>query len=135
MNLLIPEEIIKELILNGVRFKYISYDYKKASEEFHIQNQGNNYYGYAYANGLLKISHYDIPETIRNMFLIWRIGKVWEIRFNKNGGICSLYVGVNPKFKKRFFISEIGRWLKPMIFKSDDKHDLIARGLAIEETI
>jgi hypothetical protein len=34
---------------------------------------------------------------------------------------------------KNFYIDDFGVKVKPMIFKSDDKYNLIAQGLAVEE--
>jgi hypothetical protein len=127
-NLVVPYDIIKELIINGVRFKYLSYNHKKALEWLNTTQK------YTTPNQtLIKISY--VPNELKDQFPIWRTGRIWEITFNRVGEIVKVYIGKNPKFKKAFYIQDFGIKFKPILFISDDKHNLITNNLAVEEEL
>lgn len=130
---MIPYEILKELIIHGVRFSYISYDHKKAIEEIRqLKNSGapnisaeiNQLFG-------LPESSWFIPDEIKKNNIVWRAGRVWEIYFNKSRQMYRFKIG--NRYPKNFFIDDFGVLVKPMLFKSEDKYDLINQGLAVEE--
>lgn len=131
---MIPYEILKELIIQGVRFKYESYDHKKAMEEIkQIQNSGNSV-PYS-ANNMFQFvnSCFGVPDEIKKNHIVWRAGRVWEIRFNRSRIMYRFKIG--NRYPKNFVLEDFGIKVKPMLFKSDDKYDLINQGLAVEETI
>ncbi len=121
---MIPHEILKEYVMNGVRFQYESYDHKKALEELKQTN-----------NSTLQHNSWHIPAEIRKNHIVWRTGKLWELHFNKNGEMVAFKIGRCRPYIKIFYLVDFGVIVKPMIFKSDDKYDLIGQGLAIEETL
>ena len=130
---MIPYQILKELLVEGVRFTYQSYDHKKAvlemSNNSHIsptQKNANYYFG-------LPESCWGVPEEVKQNNLVWRIGKLRQITFDKNGKMVMFKIGC--RWSKTFYLDDFGVKVKPMIFKSDDVHDLIGQGLAVEETI
>jgi hypothetical protein len=131
---MIPYELLKELIINGVRFSYESYDHKKAMEEIkQIQNSGNPVpYG---ANNMFQFANscFGVPDEIKQNHRVWRTGRVWQIYFNKDRRMYRFKIG--NRYVKNFFLEDFGVKVKPMIFKSEDKYDLIGQGLAVEETI
>ena len=131
-NLVVPYDIIKELIINGVRFKYLSYNHKKALEFINCtsNNTANNY-----NNNGFPFPYYGITNELKDQFPIWRTGRIWEITFNRVGEIVKVYIGKNPKFKKAFYIQDFGIKFKPILFISDDKHNLITNNLAVEEEL
>jgi hypothetical protein len=124
---MIPHEILKKYIMNGVRFLYESYDHKKALEEMKQINST--------ANGFQRYVLGDIPLEIKKNHIVWRTGKLWELHFNKNGEMSVFKIGRFPPYVKTFYLDDFGIKVKLMIFKSDDKHDLIGQGLAVEETL
>jgi len=133
---MLPTPIIKEIIFSGIKFSYESYNYKKAKAEVEALNTiqpstpfPQNFFKMAgiHGNG--------IPNEIKKNHVVWRTGKLWEVKFNHTGDITSLKIGRYYGYFKTFFISEFGVKFKPLLFKSEDKYDLIKQGLAIEETI
>lgn len=123
---MISERIFKELILSGVNeFMYLSYDHEKAIE--HANKMG------AKANGNAKW-HY-LPKEFTNKFPLWRKGKLWDICFNPDGSIKKIYISKHFRYKKVFRVSQFGVDVKPIIFESDDKHNLIKQDLAYKNTI
>jgi len=131
---MIPYQLLKELILSGVRFSYESYDHKKALEEIEqIKASGLN--GLYLANNLFEFpnSCFGIPDSIKQNHIVWRTGKLRLVFFNKDGQMCRFKIG--QRWYKNFYLEDFGIRVKPMIFKSDDEHDLIGQGLAVEETI
>lgn len=135
---MIPYEILKELIIHGVRFSYVSYDHKKAIAEIEeIRKTGVSPYPPTVIdlNILLNVpqSYWNIPDEVKKNNLVWRVGRIWEVLFNKDRRICRVKVG--NRYAKSFQVEDFGVTVKPMLFKSEDKYDLIGQGLAIEEKI
>lgn len=135
---MIPYEPLKELIIHGVRFQYESYNHKKAIDELkQIRDTGINPYSTLsiLVNDLFKIPEYSwiIPEEIKKNNVVWRAGRIWEIFFNKERQMYRFKIG--NRYPKNFYLEDFGVKVKPMLFKSEDKYDLISQGLAIEETI
>ena len=124
---MIPYYIIKELVLSGCKFLYESYNYKEAVEE--LRNTQTFQYNYNF--DFCKDEF--IPDNIKQHHIVWRKGKLRKIHFNNNGEIFKLYIG--NKRAKCFYLSEFGRTYKPILFKSDDVHDLINQGFAIEDKL
>ena len=94
---MIPYEILKELIIHGVRFSYISYDHKKAMAELNeIINSGICPYPTLDINVLKTNTAYMpvfsviIPDEIKKNHIVWRAGRVWEVFFNKNRQISGI---------------------------------------------
>lgn len=125
---MISQEIIKHLIVSGVKFKYKSYNYKNAVKEIEEINTKNGIVPYSQDN-------WSIPQAIKDKHEVWRYGKLWEAHFDRYGNIQKLYIGAMFKFKKCFWANDIGDTVKPLIFKTDDIHDLISQGFAIEDTL
>jgi len=131
---MIPYLILKELVLAGVRFSYESYDHKKAMEEIEqitrsgkaIQYQPKNMFQFANTS-------YGVPDEIKLNHIVWRTGKLRLVFFDKDGQMCRFKIG--QRYYKNFYLEDFGVRVKPMIFKSDDEHNLISQGLAVEETI
>jgi hypothetical protein len=128
---MIPYEAIVECVINGVRFSYESYDHKKAIEEMRnnktlFATTINNCYH-------LPPDMWIIPDEVKQNNIVWRIGKLREVYFNKNGRMCRFKIG--QRWYKNFTLEDFGVKVKPMIFKGDDKYDLIIQGLAVEETL
>ena len=122
-ELAIPYPYIKECILNGVKYLYESYNYKMAMEEFNQKNPKT-------FNELFSYQGNYIPPEIKANHIVWRKGKLREIRFNNDGKMCTFKIG--NKYYKTFYLSDFGIKCKPMIFKSDDKLGLIDKGMAVE---
>ena len=133
---MLPQEIIKYLIVSGVKFKYKSYNHKKAVEEFE-QINANKSIPQISNNAQFKRQYdcWSIPQEIKDKHEVWRYGKLWEVCFNKNGDVQKMYVGALFRFKKCFWANDIGDTVKPLIFKTDDIYDLIGQGFAIEDNI
>jgi len=128
----LPYEITRELIFSGVKFQYESYDYKKALEEIEKYKINDNYYNIG--NGLFYFVKNDpVPNDIKQKCIIWRIGKLRQIYFDNDGRIKKYVIG--NRRNKTFYLYDFGIKVKPIIFKSDDKFDLINQGFAIEDTI
>jgi len=119
----IPEQIFKELILKGVNeFMYESYDHKSAVEHGAKPNT--------------KATDWmDVPDQLKQKFLIWRRGKIRDMAFCPDGGIKKIYVSNKFLYKKVFYPTQFGLTVKPIIFESDDEHGLIKKGLAHKQTI
>ena len=124
-----------------MRFSYESYDHKKAIAELkQIRDTGINPYAsipnfVAQVNDLFKLPeyHWNIPEEIKKNNIVWRAGRVWQIFFNKNREMYRFKIG--NRYAKNFLIEDFGVRVKPMLFKTDDKYELLGQGLAIEENI
>jgi hypothetical protein len=126
---MIPYEILKELVINGVKFKYESYDHKKALKEYEqTQSTSASTSNWACAN-----LAWGIPDNIKKNHAVWRVGRLWEVYFNKKGEMYRFKIGCH--YAKNFYLDDFGITVKPIIFKSDDKYDLIGQDLAVEDKI
>jgi hypothetical protein len=131
----IPYHIIKEVVLSGCKFIYVSYDHKACVEEMRKNGKFVTYLNPTYFGGgrIENGSFQYIPPEVKKNHIIWRSGKLRVMNFDNNGLIKRIYIG--NKRAKCFFLSEFGITFKPIIFKSDDKYDLINQCLAIEDKI
>ncbi len=133
-NLVVPYDIIKELIISGVKFNYLSYSHKLAIGWMNSNILINNLLS-SPSSTTMQHSHDYVPDSIRDQFPLWQTGKIWELKFNRISEIVKVYIGKNPKYKKAFYIQDFGVKFKPIIFKSDDKYNLIANGFAVEDEL
>lgn len=122
---MIPYEVIKEFILSGVKYKYLSYDHNAAVAEMKQSK--------IIPNSMFLNSSWDIPKNIKQKHAVWRTGKLRQVLFAPDGRMWKFYIGARRA--KSFSISDFGVGVKPIIFKSDDMHDLINRGFAIEDKL
>jgi len=131
---MMPYNAIKEVVFEGCKFSYESYDHKKAMEEIEmIKATGGNVPYLAKNYFELMNSCYGVPDSIKKNHIVWRTGKLRQIYFDKNGQMCRFKIG--QRWYKNFYLKDFGVSVKPMIFKSADHWNLIGQGMAIEETI
>lgn len=129
---MIPYDILKELVVSKIRFAYESYNHKKAVEELEELDKKNGVIKNQFQYGLAK-NCFDIPAEIKKNHVVWRKGRIRNIEFSKNCEMWRFKVG--NRYFKTFILEDFGVSVKPVLFKSDDKYDLISQGLAIEETM
>jgi hypothetical protein len=118
------EEEIKSFILDRCSFKYKSYDHKKAVEYCIGLNPD-----YFHFYGTNKKSWY-IPDEIKGLFVVYRIGKLRSLKIDPNGKICGIVIG--NKYYKTYKPYELGFDVKPILLPDNDFYKLIERGLAID---
>jgi len=122
---IIPEQIFRELILNGVNeFMYLSYDHDAAVEAASAMG----------ATPAPKKWHH-LPPQLTNKFPIWKKGKIREMQFNPDGSVKKIFVSKQYPYKKTYYPSQFGIDVKPIIFESDDKYGLIKNDLAYKNEI
>jgi len=121
---MIPHNILKELIIGGVKFHYESYDHKKALEELQQLYKSQQ-------STIQYMSYMGIPDAIKQNHIVWRTGRLWGVFFNKKNEMWRFKIGC--RYAKNFYTEDFGVRVKPILFKSDDKYDLIGQGLAIED--
>jgi hypothetical protein len=129
---MIPYDILKELVVSKIRFAYESYNHKKAVEELEELDKKNSVVKNQFQFQLAK-NCFDIPAEIKKNHVVWRKGRIRSIEFSKNSEMWRFKVG--NRYFKTFVLTDFGVTVKPVLFKSDDKYDLIGQGLAIEETM
>ena len=127
-------EAIKEVVFEGCKFSYESYDHKKAIAEIEqIKATGGNV-PYQMKNMFESVnSSWGVPDCIKQNHVVWRTGKLRLVYFDKNGQMCRFKIG--QRYYKNFYLEDFGVKVKPLIFKSADRWDLIGQGLAVEETM
>jgi hypothetical protein len=132
---MISHAILKELIFNGVKFSYESYDHKKAVAEMDsIRAMGTGVPSHLKSLFDEIVENcYGIPDEIKQNNVVWRTGKLRLIYFDKNGEMCRFKIG--NRYYKNFYMPDFGVKVKPKIFKADDRWNLISQGLAVEETL
>lgn len=71
---------LMNIIISGCKFKYISYDHKKALEEYKNSEE------YVHISNLIPDPDYSsMPDKLKLKYGIYKIGKLREIRFAPNG--------------------------------------------------
>lgn len=120
---MIGNSIIMELIADGVQWHYLSYDHKAARK---MNEQ--------LFTSASTMSHDWIPDELKQQFPLWRTGKLRSVVFDPDGLIAKMFIGRNHKYAKRFFPSEVGDSVKPILNINNDKYGLIPAGLAVEES-
>lgn len=123
---MIGNSIIMQLIADGVKWYYLSYDHKSAIEVLSLQ--------YPLINPRDKYHYEWIPDEIKKQFPQWKTGKLRSMRFDPDGMINRMYIGHHFKYAKCFFPEQVGRDVKPILHPNSDQYGLIAAGLAVDET-
>jgi len=96
--------------LNGGKFQYLTYDHKKALEEFKGTQEYQNICQVdlmCHSSGKPKINKHDIPKEIRDNYPIWRNGKIRNVEFNPDGEIRRIKIGA--KFSLNFYEDDIDK--------------------------
>lgn len=97
----------KQLIRNLIKYNYFyykSYDFKKAIDYMDV--------GSEYMDNDL------ISDEVKELFVVWKKGKLRSINFNPLGSIRDVIVGY--KWDKKFIASDFGK----TIFFGKEKRDL-----------
>lgn len=81
---------LKEIIdhhFNGGKFEYQSFDFKKAASEYEQTDEWKRTQESAdFFNQRVNLKDkYQIPEEIRDKYILWRIGKLRSIEFGPSG--------------------------------------------------
>lgn len=105
-------EEIKKFILSGCKFKYFSYDHKKALEEYR-----ENYN----SKGNLTIGEwihpspncYDMPQELKDKYRVEKIGKLRKIDFSNNCEMYKFHIG--SKYSKVFYADDFGVNVFPIL--------------------
>lgn len=118
------QQEIKSFILLGCKYEYNSYDHKKALEEYksNLDNYETDFIG-------SNPSCYDMPDDLKNKYLVKRIGTLSLIEVSNSGDVWRVKIG--HKYKKTFYDKDFGESVKPLLNKKQDKYNLINQGLAI----
>ena len=96
------------VIVSGCKFKYYSYDHKKALVEYRSSDKyivDRKYY----ANP----DSWDMPLALKEKYKVEKIGKLREITFSPNGKACRFRIG--NKYYKSFYIEDFGLEVFPLI--------------------
>lgn len=72
---------------NGGKFEYQSFDFKKAAAEYQDTEEWKKHVdsAYFYNQKITLKDKYQIPEQIRDKYILWRIGKLRSVEFSPSG--------------------------------------------------
>jgi len=98
------------IIVSGCKFKYISYDHKKAVEEYSQTVKDENALSIFKEYG---VSCYDIPTEIKEKYKVERVGKLRRILFLPNGLVDRVYIG--NKYSKPFQMEDFYVKVTPIL--------------------
>lgn len=101
------DELIKTIV-SGCKFKYYSYDHKKAIEEYQNNSKYSNLAIYD-----PNPDCYRLPNDLKLKYRTERIGKLRTINFGANGRAYRFYIGA--RYSKTFFIEDFGVNVFPLI--------------------
>jgi hypothetical protein len=101
-------EKLMSIIVSGCKFKYYSYDHKKALEEYRVNDDFKEARKY-YQNP----QSYDMPEVLKEKYKIERIGGLREIHFAPTGTAFRFKIG--SKYAKSFKLEDFGVKVFPII--------------------
>lgn len=95
------------ILVSGCKFKYFSYDHKKALEEYNTNDEFSEDRIY-FPNP----DCWDMPNKLKEKFKVERIGKLRKIYFAPNGNIQKFEIGA--KYAKTFTLNDIGVSVFPL---------------------
>jgi|SRR5690606_9709462 len=100
-----------ELIKEGCKYKYFSYDHKKALKEYQeVYNPGKY--------EMNPSCHY-MPEELKEKHKVERIGKIRAIFFSPSGSVFRVKIG--NKYPKSFYLDDFGKTVFPLKNITDEK--------------
>jgi hypothetical protein len=105
------QQELKQIVISGCKFRYKSYDFKKAKSDFISIVDERNKEDFEKDDRLC--SDY-MPKELKEKYLVWRDGKVWDIELGSNGTIYRYKVGVNKMFAKTFYCDDMGVSIFPL---------------------
>lgn len=118
-------EEIASFITKEIKYQYVSYDHKLAVEDFKLLPDYLNYSNYWDDN---KINSYQIPNELKEKHKVMRKGRMFDILFLR-GKMYKIRIGC--RYAKTFQLHDFGNKVKPILRPSEDKYDLLSRGLAV----
>jgi hypothetical protein len=96
------------VVVSGCKFKYISYDHKKAMEEYNSSKE------YEDVRKMVKNpKSWDVPEKLKNKYKVERVGKLRGIDFNPEGKPWRFYIG--NKYAKSYRVEDFGVEVFPLV--------------------
>jgi hypothetical protein len=95
------------LVVSGIKFRYISYDHKKALKEYHSNDKYMERRSYV-ANP----NCHEMPEELQEKYKVERIGKLREIHFAPDGKAFRFRIG--NKYTKSFSKNDFGHKVFPI---------------------
>ena len=96
---------IKKFILSGCKYKYYSYDHKKALVDYH-KTEWEKTLNY-------NPSCFDISDELKEKYKIEKIGKLRQIHFNPNGEMFRFKIG--NKYAKTYHPDDFGKTVFPIL--------------------
>ena len=97
-----------KIIISGCKFKYLSYDHKKAIEEYNASDK--------YHDRRIFVKNpdsYSMPEELKEKHKVYRIGKLREVHFSTHGKAWRFIIG--NKYNKSFRLDDFGVNVFPII--------------------
>lgn len=101
------ESQIRKFILSGCKFKYYSYDHKKALNDYLTLDE------YSKVRVFIKNPNcWFMPEELKEKYKIEKIGSLREIHFSPNGEMWRFKIG--NKYAKTFFCKDFNNTVFPI---------------------
>lgn len=103
------------VIISGCKFKYASYDFKKAYEEYKLQeeNSGLNEMFPITEKERLKLAGQYMPKELKEKYRVWRIGKLRKIHFSPSGKAWKYEIGA--RYARTFYPEDFGVEVFPLV--------------------
>lgn len=101
-------DVLLQIIVSGCKFKYFSYDHKKALEEYNTSDK--------YMEDRKWIPNpdcWEMPTILKENYKTERIGKLREIHFTRTGRAYRFKIGA--KRAKSFTLEDFGVNVFPLI--------------------
>jgi hypothetical protein len=103
---------LMSIIISGCKFKYFSYDHKKAIEEYKLDDKFIDM-----RKHIPNPQSYDMPDELKEKYKVERIGKLRQINFSPDGKAYSFKIGA--KYSKTYGLDDFGMNVFPMIEDSN----------------
>lgn len=96
------------VVVSGCKFKYMSYDHKKAMEEYNYSKE------YEEVRKWVKNpKSWDMPQELKDKYKVERVGKLRRIDFNPDGEPWRFYIG--NKYAKSYRVEDFGVEVFPLV--------------------
>ena len=102
------------VVISGCKFKYASYDFKKAYEEFKNTLPDDTLDIFPYSEKeKMKLAGEYMPKELKEKYRIWKVGKLRQIEFNPNGQAWRFRIGA--RYARSFYRSDFGVEVFPLV--------------------
>lgn len=103
-----PYDVLLGIIVSGCKFKYYSYDHKKALQEYRTSDDYKEV-----RKWVPNPSCWEIPQKLKEKYRVEKIGKLREVHFDPTGKAYRFKIGA--RYAKTYRLKDFGVNVFPLV--------------------